>query len=128
MRRRKLLVALAGLAVVIAVGVVALWPRQQTDRVTLYSFKLVRHGMNRSEVEKILGQPGDYRTGPASAELGPAAANYLIWRSDAGVFVLDFDARGHVVEQMHISTQRQELSPLDDLLWRLKRQWHRWFP
>jgi hypothetical protein len=124
MRRRTLLVALVGPAVVLAAGVVVLWPRQQTDRVTLYSFKLVRHGMNRSEVEKILGAPGDYRTGPASAELRTAApaAKYLIWRSDAGVFVLDFDASGHVVEQMHVPTQRQELSPFDS------RQWRRWFP
>jgi hypothetical protein len=34
MRRRKLLVALAGLAVVVAAGVVVLWQQNQPDRVT----------------------------------------------------------------------------------------------
>jgi hypothetical protein len=32
MRRRTLLVVLAGLAVVVAAGVVVLWPRQEPDR------------------------------------------------------------------------------------------------
>jgi hypothetical protein len=61
-----LLVALAGLAVVIAAGVVVLWPRE--DRVTRGNFDRIRAGMSRAEVEAILGPPGDYTTGPLSIE------------------------------------------------------------
>jgi hypothetical protein len=79
-RRRKLLVALAGLAVVVAAVVVVLWPRP--DRITQENYDRIRvgglwgedwathdnrapvkKGMTRTEVEAILGPPGDYRTG-----------------------------------------------------------------
>jgi len=60
MRRRTLLVALAGLAVVVAVGVVVLWPR--ADRITEANFERIRVGMSRTDVEAILGPPGDFRT------------------------------------------------------------------
>jgi hypothetical protein len=60
MRRRKLLLLLAGLAV-LAVGVVVLWPR--TDRITRENYDRIQPGMTRAEVEAILGPPGDYRTG-----------------------------------------------------------------
>jgi hypothetical protein len=61
MRRRKLLVALAGLAVVVAVGVVVLWPPE--DRITEANLERIKEGMTQAEVEAILGPPGDYRTG-----------------------------------------------------------------
>jgi hypothetical protein len=63
MRRRKLLVALAGLAVVGAAGAVVLWRR--SAHVTRASCDRIRVGMSRAEVEAILGgPPGDYRAGP----------------------------------------------------------------
>jgi hypothetical protein len=55
MRRRKLLVALAGLAVVVAVGVVVLWPGQ--SHVTEENFSRIRQGSTEAEVQKILGEP-----------------------------------------------------------------------
>jgi hypothetical protein len=53
MRRRKLLGAVAGLAVLVAVGVFALWPR--TERVTRENFDRIKEGMSRAEVEAIHG-------------------------------------------------------------------------
>jgi hypothetical protein len=61
MRSRRLRWVLTGLAVMIAVGAVALWPRE--DRITREKFHRIEIGMSRAEVEAILGgPPGDYRT------------------------------------------------------------------
>jgi hypothetical protein len=48
MRRRTLLVALAGLAVVVAVGAIVLWPRQSL-RITCENCDRIREGMSRAE-------------------------------------------------------------------------------
>jgi hypothetical protein len=57
MRRRKLLVALAWLAVVVAAGVVVLWPRE--NRITQENCDRIKEGMSQAEVEAILGPSGD---------------------------------------------------------------------
>lgn len=61
MQRRKLLVALAGLAAVIAAGVWALPPR--ACQFSEYNRRLIKQGMSPAEVLAILGPPADYRTG-----------------------------------------------------------------
>ena len=63
MPRRKQLVALMGLAVVLAAGVVVLWPAPKS-RISIEQFDQIREGMTLTEVEALLGPPGDYRTGP----------------------------------------------------------------
>jgi hypothetical protein len=55
MRRRKLLVALAGLAVVVAAGTLMLWPR--ADRINYANFNRVEQEMSRDDVEALLGLP-----------------------------------------------------------------------
>src|SRR5262245_14338544 len=61
MRRRTLLVALAGLAVTVPVAAWLLWPGQ--DEITPENYERIKAGMSRAEVEAILGgPPGDYRT------------------------------------------------------------------
>jgi hypothetical protein len=61
MPRRELLAAAVGLAVLVAVGAFAAWPRP--DRVTRENCDRIRKGMSRAEVEAIFGgPPGDYRT------------------------------------------------------------------
>src|SRR6516162_11708776 len=65
MRRRMLLVALAGLAVMLVVtGTTMLWPRP-ADPINFENFQSLRGGMTKAEVTAVLGPPGDYRTGPA---------------------------------------------------------------
>jgi hypothetical protein len=68
MRRRTLFAALAGLAVVIAVGTVVLWPRlEPPSRITQENCDQIREEMHQAEVEAILGPPGDYTTaGPSN--------------------------------------------------------------
>jgi predicted ribosomally synthesized peptide with SipW-like signal peptide len=63
MGRRKLLLALAGL-VLLAVGTFALWSQSNQSRITRKTYDRLHEGMSRTEVETILGPPGDYRTVP----------------------------------------------------------------
>jgi hypothetical protein len=156
MRKRKLLIVTAGLAVVVAAGVVVLWPR--ADRVTRENYDRVELGMSRSEVEAILGPGGDYRTGhgetgygipenmywtadpdPASTVMqnwsrNPGLPNppenpllWAFWVNDSFAIVIGIDDSGSVVEKLGYP-RRTTKGPLDNLLWRLKRAWHRWFP
>jgi hypothetical protein len=155
MRRRTLLVVLVGLAVVVAVGAVVLWP-QPPSRITRENFARIKEGMSRAEVEAILGPPGDYRTrlgesqmnfdqswnpdlvdyGPAVATWQPATdldtgrrANFsgAFWISDSmRIDILSDDESGRVYHPEAYA--RRSAGTLDNLLWRLKRQWRRWFP
>jgi hypothetical protein len=59
MRRRKLLVALAGLTVVVAV---ALYLLSNRPSVTLQSYERLRMGMTWKEITSTLGAPGDHTT------------------------------------------------------------------
>ena len=150
MWRRTLLVALAALAVVVAAGVVVLWPRPSL-RITLENCKRIREGMSRAEVEAILGPPGDYRTGPGetghgstenmfwtldSPDVAPGMhwsnvsqsdpGLWAIWLSDSATVIIGIDDSGTVVFKRE-RPRRTTQSPLDNFLWRVKRQWHRWF-
>jgi hypothetical protein len=155
MRRCKLLVVLAALAVVIAAGAVVLWPRP-ASRITRENFDRIREGMSRAEVEAFLGPPGDYRTGHGETGFGESEvtgwnedppfrlddaltwsrfpdqspkdpSRWANWLSDSFVILIVIDESGQVILK-HIGPRRRTQSPLDDLLWRAKRQWHRWFP
>ena len=164
MRRPKLLLALAGLGVAVAVGVVVLWP-QPGDRITRENFDRIREGMSRAEVEAIFGgRPGDYRTvrteneyyEPRSDPENPThAADRLYtrtvmlsrdglrgdWLGNEGLAHVFFEsgrvANVSVIEGLWPEdayyksfqrTAKRGYGPLDNLLWRAKRQWHRWFP
>ena len=152
MRRRKLLVALAGLAVVVT-GLEALWPLP--DRITRENCGRVREGMSRAEVEAILGPPGDYRTAIGVTEY--PSDRGTSWRSDPNLNDLnltwqeDVDWAQHelfkqtiwvgdtffvqcrlddsgYVKDIRVLRRRTTQTAFEGLLWRAKRQWHRWFP
>jgi hypothetical protein len=138
MRRRTLLVVLAGLAVVVAAGVVVLWPRS-VSRITRENCDRIRVGMSRADVEAILGPPGDYTTGPVafgsswnlistrqySPNENPARYDYL---TDSAWFAVTFDDAGQVNVRGIEYGSKVNQGALENLLWRAKRQWHRWFP
>jgi hypothetical protein len=148
----KLRWLLAGLALV-TLGVFVLWPRP--GRITRESFQWLRVGMSRPELEAILGPPGDYRTGVGERaifdgagkslgwstdrdtyELWPKPGEYLtdegpekwgVWISDSIEIQLTLDAFG-VLPGLSAYDRRMTQGPLDNFLWRAKRQWRRWFP
>jgi hypothetical protein len=139
LRNRKLLAVLGvALAVLNAVGTFVLWP--QEHRISQENFDRIQNGMTQDEVEAILGSPGDYRTGPiillngwrsADDDLGfwkpPIRA---AWCGDAGFAygIYDFGEPRRVHSLCFLEASRQPQAPLDNLLWRAKRQWRRWFP
>jgi hypothetical protein len=90
--------------------------------------------MRRAEVRAILGPPGDYRTGPVYEDIRPALPfpsglpQCDEWFWDFGYGMVRFDSSEVVVYTNLISTERINQSSLDNLLWRAKRQWRRWFP
>jgi hypothetical protein len=144
MQRRKLRWVLAGLAVLLLVaGAFVLWP--QPERITLENFYRIREGMSRDEVVAILGPPGDHSTrpvytpGPDSGRPDPVIRRKFYsdpdpeksresWIGDSGcIVVLSGGHRGpRLVVFAPVSGPQQ--SRLENLLWRAKRQWRRWFP
>jgi hypothetical protein len=137
MRRRTLLVALAGLAVLVGLAVVVLWSRTEPDRITRQNYDRIVADMTQADVEAILGPPSDYRDGPtdnspctesallrASRER-PLASDYsAFWHGDAASIVVEITPDGDIMKNWCPSRIR---GPLETLLWRAKRQWHRWF-
>jgi hypothetical protein len=106
--------------------VVALWPRP--ERITRENFARLNSGMSRAEVEAILGSPGEYSTGPLEYSYFCMGELPDVWESDQGVIVVFYGAPSVALDVRWIVPKRKEVGPLDNLLWRAKRQWHRWFP
>jgi hypothetical protein len=144
MRRRKfrwVLVALAGLAPVAIAAAFVLRPLPPS-KINEASFALIPKGlhvsptMDRAQVEAILGPPGDYRTVPT---LGQAPSYWsngttngflttLAWEGDTAIICVHFTPSGFVFGKDLISNQPKKLTYIEVLVWRAKRQWHRWFP
>jgi hypothetical protein len=144
---------MAGLAVVAAAGAVVLWPG--AERITEANFERIKQGMSRAQVEAILGPPGDYRSGHGATNYGRAYGrdvmgwvvdpdvhpypppswskipegphNWGYWHGDSFQISVAIDDSGHV-QEMHGFPRRTTQGAVANLLWRLKRQWHRWFP
>jgi hypothetical protein len=108
---------------------------KQASRITHENYYLIRDGMSMAEVQAILGPPVDDSTGPVrfvsgeytSASSQPAASSTL-WKVDDLVVCIEFHAAGGVGNRYFRDSVRRPQNPLDNLLWRAKRQWRRWFP
>jgi hypothetical protein len=50
-----------------------------------------------------------------------------VWVGDTVHIVISVDDAGRVTDTDSLNRRATE-STLDNLLWRAKRQWHRWFP
>jgi hypothetical protein len=131
---------MAGLAVLVAAGATVTWPR--AARVKMENYVHIQHGMTLSEVETILdAPPGDYRTVRpvvetedldrlfATSRARGSHATTDFWQCDEGLLAVHFNLNGEADTIRHVpSPGRPTASPFDSLLWRVKRQWHRWFP
>jgi hypothetical protein len=147
-RMLRWVAALAGLAVVVAAGAVVLWPRE--GRITQENYDRISEGMSCAEVEAILGPPGDYRTGLGETgfaepkvwspdrDIAPRPVSnwstapgqsppWASWMSDSFVIWIGIDDSGSVGDKLGYP-RRTTQGPLDNLLWRAKRQWRCWFP
>jgi hypothetical protein len=84
-------------------------------------------------MEAILGPPGDYTTGPTTSDGFSISGNRelsfeLAWKADTVHLSVNFENSGEVVGMGVCNCDRVEQTRLESLLWRLKRQWRRWFP
>jgi hypothetical protein len=141
MRRRKLLVALAGLAVVVAAGALLL-SRFHQDRLTFENLNSLYEGMSLADVVAILGPPGDYRTGDTFYAKAPELAwQSPIWQkprdygnsiegrsNDRAKICLSVDSSGRLASGTYSPMRTVDHGFWGNLRWRLERQWKRWFP
>jgi hypothetical protein len=51
-----------------------------------------------------------------------------VWSTDTGTVLVRFEPSGGARQVGYVIHARQQQSPLENLLWRAKRQWRRWFP
>ena len=137
MRRRKLLVTLAGIsALVCSVGAVKLAP--EAGRITAENYERIVSDMSPADVEAVFGPPGDYRTAPAD-HCGPALQAWLEpershpfaseyaqrWYGDSGTVFVRINQDGQILKEF---TPCQRRGRVQSLLWRIKRLYHSWFP
>jgi hypothetical protein len=102
--------------------------------------------MTQAEVELILGPPGNYQSGPTESDPSldqalcaarnsfgrgedfESATTLIRWSSDTLFIFVALGPNGTVVAATPMVTKRVHQGPLDNLLWRAKRHWRRWFP
>jgi hypothetical protein len=131
MRRRTLLVALAGLAAAITVAATWLWTR--TNPVTRENYARTALGMSRSEVCAILGSPYDYTYGEANV-FGARLEGKLheedlpeTWTADGCQIWMFFDQEGKVTARSCCLCQAASVSLRKKLLWHYYRLRQKWF-
>jgi hypothetical protein len=147
MRRRKLLGAVARLtvlALVFTLGAV-LFSSPCPVQLPLDILDRIQPGMNRSDIDDIIGSPpGDYRTGPVNEVPNTTHGIYwedeeewmvqglnlptYKWETDRAELKIIFLKSGKAATGYYTSVTRQQLGPLDSLVWRAKRLWRKWFP
>jgi hypothetical protein len=121
--RNRLDVLIVGLFVV-GLAALLVWP--QPDQVTQENFDRIRKGMNRAEVESILGPPGDYRfTRMQCLPSFKQRAIELDWYTDTASVNVCLDESHGVVEMRFYEPYGGEAGYLDALLYRAKRRWQR---
>jgi hypothetical protein len=50
------------------------------------------------------------------------------WKGNTAIIRVGFDSAGLAASKEYVTSSRVEQGLLENLLWRAKRQWHRWFP
>jgi hypothetical protein len=130
MRRRTVVVVLAGLAVVVTVGAWLLWP--QPDRITKGNVNRIGKGMSRAQVEAILGSPGDYAGGPTRTVPWNPVVNsqedLVEWWTDTGRATVAFDRQSQVVVWVvYFPCSRIPQGALENLMWRIERLQYNWY-
>jgi hypothetical protein len=100
-------------------------------------------GADRRGVEAILGPAGDFSTGPLTLADDSgwrslyepiketpnfAGSSVVSWTDDELSVLIIFEKGRPVAFVTPLPVERAEQGLLDNLLWRGKRQWNRWFP
>jgi hypothetical protein len=114
-RRKQLLWLSIALAILVAVALFV-WSR---DRVSIEQYHRIKSGMSRADVEAILGQPGNYASGPTTPinapgpsdppllseqaadydQYGPLPTDYSTWEGDTGQILIRYGPKGVWLKQ-----------------------------
>lgn len=83
--------------VLAATGLILYQPHSEVRQpgATRANFSRIRRDMSEVEVKSILGPPGDYSTGPPTGPdypPGVGATHQRIWRTDEGLFWVEFNS------------------------------------
>jgi hypothetical protein len=131
-----------GVLALVAAGAFALRPHLElASRITRENYTRIQVGMNRAELEALLGPPGDYRTGPTAKRTKvEIAAMWIslqhvrstsVWIADTVEIRVDYGPDNPDVEGVVLAT-RFALEPERNFFtiarWRAERQWRKWFP
>jgi hypothetical protein len=119
-RKWKWLAAVIGLAVLVAVGVVVVWP----PLLTLERADRIKRNMTRAEVVAVLGQPDRAET----FRWPNGTPGVEVWRGEAGDFKVEFSAPGRVVGSGWWETRPRNQSILARAVAWAERLWRKWFP
>jgi hypothetical protein len=125
--RNRLIIAFGFLVALIVSGA-SVGFRSAPATITKENYDRIRLGMTRSEIEAILGPPGDYTTRPTSDlwQYGMffrlSLNESLIWRSDAGTLGIRFNDAGISSGKGWADTNPEDHGVIGNLRWRLERQ------
>jgi hypothetical protein len=147
--RNRMRLKLVAILVLVAAVMFLLQPRK--DRVTRENFDRIRDGMTRTEVQAILGPPGDYASGPTGLPPPPPVGGVWLsslahlhrdarrtfdpdealiaeildravaWEGDAGAIWVRFGRLGTTASASYQSRYRQEQSLQENVLWRTNK-------
>jgi hypothetical protein len=130
MRRRKLLVVLAGIAALLALPVVLLLAIPDSPRVSFGDYSRVQMGMTQAEVETIFGGPAprneSLHWGPVfNGPNVPASAWIMLkWDGYEGHAGVTFDKAENVIDKSYTPTNpATRPGPLERRLDRLRQWW-----
>jgi hypothetical protein len=148
MRRRKLVAAAVGLAVLVAVGAFVVRPRTdpslQAAIEARATFSRLKPGMTLAEMTKILGPSGNYNMtdtrefNPAvpyqratdwfGDSTKPAFPYPFIWDRNTHTVSVFVDGSGKAVSGNIIFLRLKPVGPIERLTRWSKEQWRKWFP
>jgi hypothetical protein len=143
MPRRPLLrwlAVVAGLAAfeVASIGAFAIWFAWPSS-ISRQQFASIQVGMSQTEVEAVLGPPGDYRSSESADDRStPQPGDRLgarnfdrygsleMWLTDTAYVFVEFDASGKVCSG-HFSSYKRSRNDLPyNVTWRVMHRWFQW--
>jgi hypothetical protein len=117
-----------------------------SSRSALDAYESIKLGASRAEVWRVIAcLPGDHRNWPTCRDwakqtviaertltrLEWSSAPQLrdVWQFDAGEVGVEYTPDGIATSKwLSPHTRDARCSVLEDMAWRAKREWHRWFP
>jgi len=138
-KRRRMFLGMLALAFVAG----AVWPAPRRVVIPLDVLDRVNAGMEKRDIEELVGgPPGDYRSGPVVEIPNRCAGVYwededtwmvpyvtlpkCEWRTDRAELKMVFLKSGRVAVGSLTEMKREQVGPLDLLLWRIGRWWNSW--